>query len=131
MINRRKKIISEINITPFVDFWLVILLIFMVTAPILNTGFDVSLPRASKNVVSSKDDSKKIILTIDRTEGIYLENKLIKIQNLDRTLKSYSKLSTQIFIKADKSVKYQGVITLMSELNKLGFQNISLITITE
>lgn len=126
MARKRNKLIAEINVTPFVDVLLVILIIFMVTAPMMNMGFDVSLPKASPNVTSDLGD-KKIIISIDNKNNVYIDNKKVSLKNLVPSMKNYKKES-QIFIKADKDVRYQQVITLMSNLNQNGFSNISLVT---
>ncbi len=125
-MRKKNKLITEINVTPFVDVLLVILIIFMVTAPMMDMGFDVSLPKASPNIVSDSGN-KKIILSIDKSNNIYLDNKKIELKNLLSSMKAYKK-DSQIFIKADKDVKYQYVISLMSNLNKGEFSNISLVT---
>lgn len=126
MARKRNKLIAEINVTPFVDVLLVILIIFMVTAPMMNMGFDVSLPKASPNVTSDLGD-KKVILSIDNKNNIYIANKKVSLKNLSSSMKEYKK-EAQVFIKADKDVKYQQVISLMSNLNQSGFSNISLVT---
>ena len=125
-MRKRNKLIAEINVTPFVDVLLVILIIFMVTAPMMNMGFDVSLPKASPNVTSNLGD-KKIIVSVDNKNNIYIDNKKVNLKNLASSMKEYKK-DAQVFIKADKDVKYQQVISLMSNLNQNGFSNISLVT---
>ncbi len=125
-MRKRNKLIAEINVTPFVDVLLVILIIFMVTAPMMNMGFDVSLPKASPNLTVDLGD-KKIILSVDNKNNIYIDNKKVSLKNLASSMKTYKK-EAQVFIKADKDVRYQQVISLMSNLNQNGFSNISLVT---
>ena len=127
----RRRLIAEINVTPFVDVLLVILVIFMVTAPMLNNGFDVSLPKASKNAIKDSGNNSKVVISIDQNSDIYIDNKISRKEDVGNNLKKYNKSSVQIFIKADKNVKYQNVISLMSTLNKQGFKNISLLTTIE
>lgn len=125
-MRKRNKLIAEINVTPFVDVLLVILIIFMVTAPMMNMGFDVALPKASPNLTVDLGD-KKIILSVDNKNNIYIDNKKVSLKNLASSMKTYKK-EAQVFIKADKDVRYQQVISLMSNLNQNGFSNISLVT---
>lgn len=126
MLRKKNKLINEINVTPFVDVLLVILIIFMVTAPMMDMGFDVSLPKSSPNAVSNTA-GKKVVLSIDTKSNIYLNNKIVLSKNLKKEMGAYKK-DSQIFIKADKDVKYQHVISLMSTLNQNGFSSISLVT---
>ena len=128
--NRKKNssdIISEINITPFVDILLVILIIFMVTAPMLDNGFDVNLPTSTQNAIQSKE-SKTIIISLDEKSNIFYENKKFNLTQLSKELEKQNKTTTNVFIKADSNIKYKEVIDLMSFLAKNGFSNISLIT---
>ncbi len=126
---RGKSFNSEINITPFVDVLLVILIIFMVTAPMLESGFDVSLPKSSPNALANAGVTN-IIVTLDRAGGIYMENKKYNLGQFENKIKS-SKKETQIFLKADRDARYQEIITVMSRLKNLGFLNISLVTEVE
>ncbi|MDR0483816.1 MAG: biopolymer transporter ExbD [Alphaproteobacteria bacterium] len=126
MRHKKNRIISEINVTPFVDVLLVILIIFMVTAPMMNMGFDVSLPKSSPNLTADLGN-KKVVISVDKKNNVYVNDKKTTFKNLNSVMKSYS-ADSQIFIKADKDVVYQQVISIMSSLNKIGFSNISLVT---
>ncbi|MFL1780731.1 protein TolR [Candidatus Hepatincolaceae symbiont of Richtersius coronifer] len=124
--NKNKKVISEINVTPFVDVLLVILIIFMVTAPMLNTGFDINLPK-SPNALSNAEQPVKVTFSLDKKLNLYFDKEVIKFAEIKNALGTYNKENTQIFIRADKDVKYQEVINLMNVINSSGFNNISLI----
>lgn len=125
--NKNRRLIAEINVTPFVDVLLIILIIFMVTAPLLNSGFDVNLPQSAQATIKNEKD-KKIVISIASDGSIYLDKQLIKGSDIVKRLSGYDKSNTQIFIQADKDVTYQNVISIMSNLNQSGFSNISLVT---
>lgn len=125
--NNKKKLISDINITPFVDVVLVLLISFMVTAPMLSNGFNVNLPKVSSDQLTI-NKKEQIIFTIDNSNNIRVDNNIIQLQSLSELLKRYNPLNTQIFIKGDTSSNYGDVIKLMSLINKESFHSISLVT---
>lgn len=127
--NNKKKLISDINITPFVDVVLVLLISFMVTAPMLSNGFNVNLPKVSSDQLKI-NKKEQIIFTIDNSNNIRVDNNIIQLQSLSELLKRYNPLNTQIFIKGDTSSNYGDVIKLMSLINKESFHSISLVTET-
>jgi biopolymer transport protein TolR len=124
---KKNSIISEINVTPFVDILLVVLIIFMVTAPMLDNGFEVNLPKSAKSNVKNTQNTQ-VVITIDQASNIYYDNKKVTLKQLASSISSYDKNKTQFFIKADQEVKYKEVIDIMSFLSKSGFANISLVT---
>lgn len=125
--NNKKKLISDINITPFVDVVLVLLISFMVTAPMLSSGFNVNLPKVSSDQLAI-NKKEQIIFTVDNSNNIRVDNNIIQLQSLSKFLKKYDPLNTQIFIKGDTSSNYGDVIKLMSLINKESFHAISLVT---
>lgn len=125
----RKAPISSINITPFVDIVLVLLIIFMVTSPMLNNGFDVNLPKVDANKISV-NQNQQIIFTIDKDRNIRVGNQVLALDNIATYLSQYQPNTTQVFIKGDKSADYGAVINLMGLIHQNGFNNISLVTDT-
>jgi biopolymer transport protein TolR len=127
--NRNKhRIMSEINVTPFVDVMLVLLIIFMVTAPMLVTGVDVDLPEASTNPVSSNEEP--LTVSIDKFDKIYIMNKEINKKDLIPKLKNIlnEKKESRIFVRADKRSNYGYIMNIIGKINEAGFNKISLIT---
>jgi|TARA_Y100000389_G_scaffold204929_1_gene260937 biopolymer transport protein TolR len=124
----RNRTISDINITPFVDVLLVLLIIFMVTSPIITGGLNVNLP----NGVNQKDKITQddIIVSIQKDSKIYLNDKQINISSLARDLKKSSKndLSYKIHIKADKENDYGKVMEIVKIINLAGFSHVILVT---
>lgn len=125
---KSRRIIADINITPFVDVLLILLIIFMVTAPMMSNGFNVNLPKSVRNQLNTGEEHKQIVLSIDKKTNLYLDEELVSQKILTNRLQGYNKTTTQFFIKADKSVAYNNVIKLMSSLSAMGFVNISLVT---
>lgn len=124
-----KMAMSEINVTPFVDVMLVLLVIFMVTAPMMQQGIDVNLPKTSSAGVELNEDP--FVLIVDAGGKIKIANTLIPIENLKAKLKAIfeNKKNKQIYIQADKKVDYGIVAEVMGEARAAGIYNLSLITI--
>ncbi|MDR2008258.1 MAG: biopolymer transporter ExbD [Alphaproteobacteria bacterium] len=125
-MRKKNRLIAEINVTPFVDVLLVILIIFMVTAPMMNMGFDVNLPKSSPNLTADLGNNK-VVVSVDKKNNIFIDNKKTTLKTLSAAMKGHA-MDSQIFIKADRDVLYQQVIAIMSQLNQIGFSNISLVT---
>jgi TolR protein len=123
-----KRSFSEINVTPLVDVMLVLLIIFMVTAPMLQQGIKVNLPQAKAQ--SLKSEEQKIMITITKDEKIYINKNPYTIDELGKTLKAieaYNK-NKQVFLKADKDVPYGFVVRVMSEIKSAGIQELGMVT---
>ncbi len=126
---RSKMAISEINVTPFVDVMLVLLIIFMVTAPMMQQGIDVNLPKTASSGVELND--KPFVLTISADGKIKIADTLIPMNDLKGKLTAIfkDKKNKQIYIQADKKVDYGVVAEAMAESRASGIFNISLITL--
>ncbi|MGB9735846.1 MAG: protein TolR [bacterium] len=123
-----KRSFSEINVTPLVDVMLVLLIIFMVTAPMLQQGIKVNLPQARAQ--SLKSEEQKIMITITKDEKIYINKNPYTLEELGKTLKAleaYNK-NRQVFLKADKDVPYGFVVRVMSEIKSAGIQELGMVT---
>jgi len=129
-----RKVLSEINVTPFVDVMLVLLVIFMVTTPILYQGVNVNLPKASSKPIPSIQNDKKVVVTIKKNGDLYIEKKQYSISELKLKVRSLileagkNLKQEQVFLRADSSVPYGTVIQVMSEIKKAGVENLGLIT---
>lgn len=126
--NGNKRLVSDINVTPLVDVMLVLLIIFMITAPMMTQGLNVDLPETTAK--SLRQEEKPIVVTIDKEGEISINNvahvRALMVQELQ---KSYSANKEQpIFIRADKNVPYGHVITVMSDIKSIGFDKIGMIT---
>jgi biopolymer transport protein TolR len=119
--------LSEINIVPFVDVVLVLLVIFMITAPILQSGIEVDLPK-TKTVKEIADD--RLVITIDRAQRVYLGNEPVNIHKVAAMVKAQSKNPSvdAVFIRCDETVPFGSFATVADELRQAGIQNISVVT---
>lgn len=124
-----KMAMSEINVTPFVDVMLVLLIIFMVTAPMMQQGIDVNLPKTSSGGVALNEDP--FVLSVDVNGKIKISGVNVEMASLKTKLKAIfeNKKNKQIYIQADRKVDYGIVAEVMGEARAAGIYNLSLITI--
>ena len=124
----RRALISEINVTPLVDVMLVLLIIFMITAPMLVSGVKIDLPDAQAKPLNSNEEP--LTITLDRHNNLFIAESSIKREKLINKLKAITKekYSTRIFIRADKNLHYGEVIKLVADLNVAGFNHVALVT---
>ncbi len=129
MLRRRYKLagsIAEINVTPLVDVMLVLLIIFMITAPMMQSGIEVALPQAE---TASNPAETRLVLTIDKDGYIYFNNKVINVNLLEDYLKAYFKGAEKkvIFLKADRSLPYGKVIEVLDIVKKAGIEVVGMV----
>ncbi len=117
--------LSEINIVPFVDVMLVLLVIFMITAPILQSGIEVNVP---KTVTVQEIDEQRLVVTVDRTQRIYLGNEPVNIHDLGNKIHAQMKGAQAVFLRCDETVPFGSFATVMDALRQSGIQNISIVT---
>jgi biopolymer transport protein TolR len=119
---------SDINITPMVDVMLVLLIIFMVTAPLLTAGVAVDLPKTRAKLLSQ--DKEPLTITIEKSGKIFLQETEIEATELVPRLTAIAEngYDQRIFVRGDKSVDYGTVMQVMGELNAAGFRRIGLVT---
>ncbi len=118
---------SEINVTPMVDVMLVLLIIFMVTAPLLTVGVPVDLPKTEAQLLPGKDEP--LVITIDGMGRVFLQETEIEIEKLVPRLRAITanKRGTRIFVRGDRSVFYGQVMEVMGTVNAAGFAKVALI----
>jgi biopolymer transport protein TolR len=127
-LNNDRRLMSEINVTPFVDVMLVLLIIFMVTAPMMMQGVDISLPQtASEGLPLEKEP---LIVTIDKLQQIFINDYKITLDGLQSKLtkirKDYS--DVEVYLRADKGVPYGMVVGVMSEIKNAGIEKLGMVT---
>jgi len=123
--NRNRTVLSEINVTPFVDVMLVLLVIFMVTAPLMQQGVDVNLPKAKGKELPPDE---RISLVIKRDRTVYMNDTPVSMAEMKQKLEAISKLNPNVFLKADKDVPYGMVVEVMSEIKEAGIEKLGMIT---
>jgi biopolymer transport protein TolR len=124
-LNRERNVLSEINVTPFVDVMLVLLVIFMVTAPLLQQGIDVNLPKAKGKDLPPEE---RINLIIKKGGVIYMNDNPVSMTEMRKKLDAISKLNPNVFLKADKDVPYGLVVEVMGEIKEAGIEKLGMIT---
>jgi len=126
--NGHKKLVSDINVTPLVDVMLVLLIIFMVTAPMMNQGLDVDLPETTTKSLRQEEDP--IIITINKEGRIMLDEIEVTRPLLKQQLMQSpaDQKDNPIFLKADKSVAYGLVVAVMADIKDSGFDKLGMIT---
>jgi biopolymer transport protein TolR len=126
--NNHDKALSEINVTPLVDVMLVLLIIFMVTAPMLSMGIDVNLPRVKSKSVDVNEE--KLVLTVNEAREIYLNKTRIPLAELNSKLEAIfsNRIDREVFLRADKNVPYGFVVEVMSEVRRAGVDKLGMIT---
>ncbi|NCO82970.1 MAG: protein TolR [Nitrospirae bacterium CG_4_10_14_3_um_filter_44_29] len=122
---RNRDVLSEINVTPFVDVMLVLLIIFMVTAPLLQQGIDVNLPQAKGKDLPTEE---RITLIVKKGGIIFMNDKPMSMSEIKQKLTAISKLNPNVFLKADKDVPYGFVVQVMSDIKEAGIEKLGMIT---
>lgn len=125
------QLMSEINVTPFVDVMLVLLIIFMVSAPMMVQGVDVNLPKAS--AAPLKTEEENLVISIQKDDQVYLNDQVIDIEflaeKLQKILENVEK--RDLYLKADKDVSYGVVVSVMSKIKAAGVTSLGMITLPE
>jgi len=125
LIPRRKSALAEINVVPLVDIMLVLLIIFMITAPLMQQGIDVNLPKAKGKSI---EEAEKINIVVTKEGKIYVNEKLSKMQELQSILSAFKDSNVAVLLKADKDVPYGLVAEVMGEIKASGIERIGMIT---
>ncbi len=125
---RKNRPISDINVTPFVDVMLVLLVIFMVTAPLLTVGVPVELPKTSAKQMT--DDVEPLTITIDNKNNIYIQELKVDFEELAVKLTAIGKdkFDKKIYINGDKNINYEILMRVMAKINSAGYTSIGLVT---
>ena len=119
---------SEINVTPFVDVMLVLLIVFMVTAPLLTVGIPVDLPKVKASALTDQKDP--IEITVNLEGEVYIGESLVEVDNLIPRINAITELNKEarIYIRGDRVVAYGRVMEIMSIINSAGYIKVALIT---
>lgn len=125
---KRYTQMSEINVTPFVDVMLVLLIVFMVTAPLLTVGIPVDLPKVKASALTDQKDPLEITVRIGGE--IYLGESKVQIENLIARLNAITELNkeTRIYVRGDRVVAYGRIMEIMSLVNSAGYIKVALVT---
>ncbi|MEK7797198.1 MAG: biopolymer transporter ExbD [Nitrospirota bacterium] len=124
---RRRRFMAEINIVPMVDVVLVLLVIFMVTAPMLYRGMDINLPRSSSNTIKPEE---RVVLTVERDRRVYVDKDLIPLAQLPQKMDALRRKNpdVSVFLRADQDVPYGTVVQVMDSIKKAGIVKLGMVT---
>ena len=125
--SRHRRFLSEINIIPLVDVVLVLLVIFMVTAPMLHRGIDITLPQSSSNTIKPDE---RLIISIESDEAIYIGKDRVTIINLRKRLHEARALSplVSVYLRADSKISYGRIVQVMDEVKRAGIERLGMVT---
>ena len=124
---RKKGFVSEINVTPFVDVMMVLLIIFMVTAPMMESGLDVDLPQA-KQVDNLPTDAEHLVLTVREDGTLFLDTYKVTLEELEGRLSTLVKdKGRALFLQADKAVPYGIVVDVMGRIKAAGIEKLGVV----
>jgi biopolymer transport protein TolR len=119
--------LSEINVTPFVDVVLVLLVIFLITAPMMLGGIDVRVPKTTTQTVRPEE---RLVITITKNRGVFVDNQPITLDRLQNVLRGMAKRNPKasVFLKADEAVNYGAVMKVMDIAKKAGVDRVGMVT---
>ena len=128
---RRRRLMSEINVTPFVDVMLVLLIIFMIAAPLLTVGVPIDLPETEAKALNS--ETQPITISVNETGRIYLQETEIALNEIVPKLEQIAQTGYEerIYVRGDRTADYGAVMKVMARISSAGFGNLGLVTLQE
>ncbi|MGH7235321.1 MAG: ExbD/TolR family protein [Nitrospiraceae bacterium] len=125
--SRRRRFLAEINVIPLVDVVLVLLVIFMVTAPMLYRGMDIKLPTSTSNTITPEE---RIVLTIERDQKLYLDKDPVSTGQMEFKLRSAKQRNADVavYLRADREVPYGTVVQVMDGVKRSGIEKLGMVT---
>ena len=123
-----RQTLTEINVTPLVDVMLVLLIIFMVTAPMLTQGVDVNLPQANAKALQSEEE--RLVITVDANSRIYVGKQTVEFNRLTPLLTNVlaRRVDKQVYFRADRAVPYGFVVKVIAEVRNAGVEKLGMVT---
>ncbi len=125
---RERRLMSDINIVPLVDVMLVLLIIFMVTAPMLTQGVDVNLPQANAKALRSEEE--RLVVTVDMNSRIFVGKQPVEFNRLSSALQAIvdRRKDRQVYFRADRAVSYGFVVKVIAEIRNAGIEKLGMVT---
>ena len=125
--NQRYRAMSDINVTPFVDVMLVLLVVFMITAPLMSVGVPVELPKSEAASINTPDEP--LVITINARAEIFIQETPVALENLSARLAAVTGANpdTRIYVRGDKSIDYGKVMEVMGRISAAGYNKVSLL----
>jgi biopolymer transport protein TolR len=124
---RQRRFLAEINVVPLVDVVLVLLVIFMVTAPMLHRGLDVKLPTSTSNTIKAEE---RVVVTVERDQKIYMDKELVGTAQLEGKLRALKQQNPEVgvYLRADRTVPYGSVVQVMDSVKRAGIEKMGMVT---
>jgi biopolymer transport protein TolR len=124
---REYRMMADINVTNLVDVVLVLLIVFMISAPLLQTGIDIDLPTTT---YADEDIPEGIVVTVNKNGGIFIDDVFCRPENLEKSLTDYigKKGISSIYLRGDQNVNYGSIIDVLARLKKMGIADVGLVT---
>ncbi len=125
--SRHRRFLAEINVIPLVDVVLVLLVVFMVTAPMLHRGLDINLPTSGSSNIKVEE---RLVLSIGRDQKLYLDNDPVSVQQLKRRIESMkaNNKTPSVYLRADREVPYGIVVQVMDSVKRAGIEKLGMVT---
>lgn len=125
--SRHRRFLAEINIIPLVDVVLVLLVIFMVTAPMLYRGMDITLPTSSSNTIKPEE---RIVLTVEPDQKVYVDKEMVPLGLLESKLRAVKQRNAEVsvYLRADRDVAYGTVVQVMDGVKRAGIEKLGMVT---
>ena len=126
--NNNRAVMAEINVTPLVDVMLVLLVIFMVTAPMMQQGVQVNLPKADTKAMTPAEES--VVVSVDKSGKVFIDKEAIPAGDLRKRLSTLfaTRTKKEVFLKADAGVPYGEVVRTMTEIKRAGIERLRMVT---
>src|SRR5574337_1133817 len=127
MQDKKYRLMSEINMVPFIDVVLVLLIIFMISAPLMYRGIDVDLPKSAVNTIKQE---QRIMLIVDRFSNIYIDDRKVPMGGIESAIrqKSGEGSDVTVYLKADRSVPYGTIVSVMDTVKGMGIDKLGMVT---
>jgi len=125
--DQKRSLMAEINVVPLVDVVLVLLIIFMVTAPLLYRGIDINLPRSSTNTIQPEE---RVVITVEKNQKVFLDKDLVAIERIEPLLETIKQRNpaVTIYLRADREVPYGLIIQVMDSIKRVGIDKLGMVT---
>jgi biopolymer transport protein TolR len=125
--DQRRSFMAEINVVPLVDVVLVLLIIFMVTAPLLYRGIDINLPRSSTNTIQPEE---RVVITVERNQRVFVDKDLVAVDRIEPLLDTikHRNPAVTVYLRADREVPYGLIIQVMDAIKRVGIDKLGMVT---